>query len=76
MNVLMFCLGLIFGGLIIWWFLQLGMRKYYAGVLVVDHSDPFDGPYLFLEIEKEVNIIEKQRYVFLKVRNEDLAPRK
>lgn len=39
------------------------------GNLRIDESDPYDGPYLFLEITKDegVNYIKKQKFVSLKV---------
>ena len=36
------------------------------GTLRVDSSDP-DGPYLFLELETDPNVIKKEKYVLLKV---------
>ena len=36
------------------------------GTLRVDSSDP-DGPYLFLELETDPNVIKKEKYILLKV---------
>lgn len=36
------------------------------GVLRIDSSDP-DGPYLFLELETDPNVLKKERYITLKV---------
>ena len=36
------------------------------GTLRVDSSDP-DGPYLFLELATDPNVIKKEKYVLLKV---------
>lgn len=36
------------------------------GVLRIDSSDP-DGPYLFLELETDPNVLKKEKYVTLKV---------
>lgn len=36
------------------------------GTLRVDSSDP-DGPYLFLELETDPNVLKKEKYVTLKV---------
>lgn len=47
----------------------LAIRKYSKkpiGILRIDSSDP-DGPYLFLELETEPNVIKKEKYVTLKV---------
>lgn len=37
-----------------------------TGVLKIDTSDP-DGPYIFLELNEEVNTIMQQEYVTFKV---------
>lgn len=45
-----------------------------VGALRVDLTDPNDGPYLFLELEKPVGVIESKKYVMLKIRiREDLS---
>lgn len=47
----------------------LAMKKYSKkpiGTLRIDSSDP-DGPYLFLELATDPNIIKKEKYVLLKV---------
>ena len=36
------------------------------GVLRIDSSDP-DGPYLFLELETDPNVLKKEKYITLKV---------
>jgi len=38
-----------------------------CGVLVVDHSDPDDGPYLFLELATDPSFISKQSDIRLSV---------
>lgn len=44
-----------------------GRNKYKPiGTLRVDSSDP-DGPYLFLELETDLNVIKKEKYVLMKV---------
>lgn len=47
-----------------------------VGNLRVDHSIPEDGPYLFLELTKNVSAILKKKFVILKVRAEDFIPHK
>ena len=47
----------------------LAVKKYSKkpiGTLRIDSSDP-DGPYLFLELTTDPNIIKKEKYVLLKV---------
>lgn len=45
-----------------------------VGTLRVDNSDP-DGPYLFLEMENDVDVIHGKKYVTLKVKEEDFISR-
>ena len=42
-------------------------RCFMVGVLRVDHSDPHDTPYLFLELSKELHSVTSKKYVVLKV---------
>ena len=39
-----------------------------SGALRIDHSDPQDGPYLFLELEKGIYDISKRHYILLEVK--------
>lgn len=56
---------------------NLGKEKYHQwpiGDLRVDHSDPVDGPHLYLELDTDVsNILHKNR-VTLRVKAEDFIP--
>lgn len=70
-----------FLGLGIGWFLGLVFiyiifRWLTAGHLRVDRSDPYDGPYLFLELHKSVEDTTKNNYVLLRIKEEDFVPRK
>lgn len=49
-------------------------RAYYIGTLRIDHSDPSDSPYMFLEIEKGIKDISRKKHVVLKVKREDFIP--
>lgn len=53
-------------------------RKYIdAGILRVDRSDPYEPPYLFLQLHnKTANDIAKEQYVLLKVETQDLISQK
>ena len=53
-------------------------RKYIdAGILRVDRSDPYEPPYLFLQLHnKTANDIAKEKYVVLKVETKDLISQK
>lgn len=39
-----------------------------SGTLRIDHSDPQDGPYLFLELEKGIHNISKRHCILLEVK--------
>lgn len=56
----------------------MATEKYYKkpiGTLRIDSSDP-DGPYLFLELETDPNIIKKEKHVFLKVNTKSYISQK
>ena len=42
------------------------------GSLRVDHSDPSEPPYLFLEVEKNPDALQHGRLVVLRIRKENL----
>ena len=46
------------------------------GALRVDHSDPDDGPYLFLELKKGPEAIKQKRFVILTVKIQDFLSQK
>lgn len=46
------------------------------GDLRVDQSDPEDGPYLFLELQKGVSNFKNKKYVILKVNIKNYISRK
>lgn len=43
-----------------------------VGSLRVDHSDPSEPPYLFLEVEKNPDTLEHGKIVVLRVKRENL----
>ena len=43
-----------------------------SGSLRVDHSDPSEPPYLFLEVEKNPDTLEHGKLVVLRVKRENL----
>lgn len=59
-------IGAIFGGLYCGLIVYRKYAKKPIGVLRVDSSDP-DGPYFFLELTTDPNIIKKEDYITLKV---------
>ena len=61
------------------------IRKYFelretanklVGNLRIDKSDPYDGPYMFLELETDPKNVEKMEHVLLKVINENYISQK
>lgn len=67
-----FLIGYVLGFLVH----KLIANKATIGFLRVDTSDPEDGPYLFLELHKGMEDVISREYVTLKVKREDLIPRK
>ena len=63
MEVLLVLLGFVFG--IVFFLICLVVRS--VGTLRVDQSDPTESPYLFLELDKPVENIVKEKYVLFKV---------
>ena len=47
-----------------------------TGTIRVDSSDPYDGPYLFLELERDVRAITSKKYVTFKVKVENYISQK
>ena len=78
--------------LVMWgWFIMVGLlglvvgfifgvyavyHRLKVGTLRVDQSDPFDEPYLFLELSKPVNYVMCRKVVIMEVKVEDYIPRK
>lgn len=71
MEVIYVVVGILIGYVIS----SIIRRKHPVGFLHIDKSDP-DGPYLFLELKKNVNEIIAQRTVLLEVKREDFIPHK
>lgn len=61
--VIIFCIGILVGCVIT---LSI-FRMRSVGSLRIDTSDPDDGPYLFLELSKDVGAVYQKKYVTLKV---------
>lgn len=62
-------LGFIFGVYAVYHRLKVGNLR-------VDQSDPFDEPYLFLELSKPVNYVMGRKVVVMDVKVEDYISRK
>ena len=63
MEVLLVLLGFV-GGMV-FFLIYLAARS--IGTLRVDQSDPTEQPYLFLELDKPVENIVKEKYVLFRV---------
>lgn len=70
-----------------WWFMLagvllgciaavLGFSRLVVGVLRVDRSDPYDQPYMFLELSKSTETVTSKKYVLLKVSTENYISQK
>lgn len=55
--------------------IMIALRVPPVGTLRVDKSDIYDGPHLFLELDRGIHEIVNRKYVLLKVRDENLLPR-
>ena len=63
MEVLLVLLGFIGG--IVFFLICLAARS--IGTLRIDQSDPTEPPYLFLDLDKPVESIVKEKYVLFRV---------
>ena len=66
-EVLLVLLGFV-GGMI---FFLICLAARSIGTLRVDQSDPTEQPYLFLELDKPVENIVKEKYVLFRVRKKN-----
>lgn len=68
--VIIFFIGILVGCVIT---LSI-FRMRSVGSLRIDTSDPDDGPYLFLELEKDIGEIYQKKHVVLKVNTKSFIP--
>ena len=66
-------IGIVFGAAISWAYATVFSL---VGNLRIDRSDEVDGPFLFLELKRDLPTITKKRYILLEVRDEDFTSRK
>ena len=50
---------------------QIILRVKSVGAMRIDTSDPEDGPYLFLELTKDVLYVKRKKYITLKVNSKN-----
>ncbi len=55
---------------------MLIFRAFIVGVLRVDTSDPYDQPYMFLELSKSADAVTSKKYVILKVSTKNYISQK
>lgn len=67
---IVFVIGILIGMIVS----EIISRNDSIGALRVDSSDPDDGPYLFLELSKDVNHIKRKKYIVLKVNTNSYIP--
>lgn len=60
--VIILAIGIVIGSIIT----RIIIRPLDIGTLRIDTSDP-DGPFMFLELSKDINTIASKKYVVLKV---------
>lgn len=61
--IIVFLAGVLLGTIIY----AIAVKTASVGTLRIDRSDPEDSPYLFLELEKSINLIASKQYVIMKV---------
>ena len=66
--------GILIGILSTWLVFRITRRS--MGTLRVDQSDPDDEPYLFLELNSNVDTIKKQKHVIFDVNVENYISQK
>lgn len=69
--VIIFAIGVVVGSIIT----KIFTRSLGVGTLRIDTSDS-DGPYMFLELSKGVDIVASKKYVVLKVNLKSFIPQK
>jgi hypothetical protein len=62
-TAILFVIGIVIGFVVS----EILSRKDSMGTIRVDSSDPYDGPYLFLEMTGSVEKLKKRKYAMFKV---------
>lgn len=61
--IIVFLAGVLIGTIIY----AIAVKTASVGTLRIDQSDPEDSPYLFLELDKSINLITSKKYILMKV---------
>lgn len=67
---ILFVIGIVVGFAVS----EILSRKDSMGSIRVDSSDPYDGPYLFLEMTKSIDTLKKRKYATFKVNTISYIP--
>lgn len=70
-TAIIFAIGVVVGCILV----NIVQRIKSIGALRIDTSDP-DGPYMFLELDKDVDTISSKKYVLLRVKLRNYIPHK
>lgn len=73
--VVTFIIGILMGALSMYLYSNIN-DKDIIGTIRIDKSDPYDNPYLFLELSKSIDVLEKKKQVTLKVNTISYIPHK
>lgn len=73
--VVTFIIGILMGVLSMYLYSNIN-DKDIIGTIRIDKSDPYDNPYLFLELSKSIDVLEKKKQVTLKVNTISYIPHK
>ena len=63
--------SLIFGYLLGAIVTMIVFKLFSVGSLRIDHSDPIDGPHMYLELDKPIWSVTNKTHVVLRVKNEN-----
>lgn len=65
-------------GFVLGWMISSAVlnKKKPIGTLVIDKSDPYDGPYTFLEGTVPIDKLEQHKYIWLKVEKRNYISQK
>ena len=70
--IIIFGIGILVGTIVT----NIILRIFLVGTLLIKISDPNEGPYLFLELSKDTNVLTSKKYIILKVNAKSLFSHK
>ena len=75
MDLFICVIGILIGIFLGVAIIRLQNKKKYAGILRIVHSDQ-EGPYMFFEVFKGLDVVETNRYIILKVKVQNVDSHK